>query len=98
MNSGGAVSIECYISLRNIQDLLSDGQTPREREFGAPFKGLVIPSGAMVEYRPFLLKTCRDCISSAQKSCQEYLSVMHYTREESGKETSWSRILRNWKR
>ena len=32
----------------------------------------------------FLLKTCHDCISSAQKSCQIHSSDMRCTREESG--------------
>ena len=36
----------------NIQDLLSDEKTPHKRRFGAPFKGPVIPFGAMVEYHP----------------------------------------------
>ena len=40
----------CY--LRNVQDLLADGKTPYERRFGEPFKGPVIPFGAMVEYHP----------------------------------------------
>ena len=47
-----ADSMECNCYLRNNQDLLSDGKTPYERRFGKPFNGPVIPSGAMVEYRP----------------------------------------------
>ena len=42
----------CYCCLRNIQDLLSHGNTPYERRFGVPFNGPVIPFGAMVEYHP----------------------------------------------
>ena len=45
--------VECYCNLRNIQDLLSDGMTPRERRFGEPLKDLLIPFGAMVECRPY---------------------------------------------
>ena len=71
-----ADSMECYCYLRNIQDKLSDGKTPYERRFGMPFNGPIIPFGAMVEYHP-----SRDCISSAQKSCQVYFSAMHGTRE-----------------
>ena len=48
--------MECYCSLRNIQDLLSDGKTPYERRFGMPFNGPVIPFGAMVEYHPISAK------------------------------------------
>ena len=35
---------------------LSDGRTPYERRFGVPFKGLVFPFGAMVEYHPISAK------------------------------------------
>ena len=49
-------SMECWCHLRNIQDLLSDGETPYERRFGVPFNGPVIPFGAMVEYHPISTK------------------------------------------
>ena len=52
-----ADSMECYTYLRNVTDLLSDGKTPYERRFGQPFKGLIIPSGSLVEYHP---KTAKD--------------------------------------
>ena len=48
--------MECYIDLRNIQDLLSDGKTPYERRFGKPFKGPIIPFGSLVEYFPISAK------------------------------------------
>ena len=44
--------MECCTYLRNVQDLLADGKTPYERRFGEPFKGPIIPIGAMVEYYP----------------------------------------------
>ena len=51
-----ADSMECYRYLRNIQDLLSDGQTPYERRLGEPFKEPVIPLGSMVKYHPISAK------------------------------------------
>ena len=45
---------DCY--LRNIQDLLADGKTPYERRFAEPFKGPIIPFGAMVECHPISAK------------------------------------------
>ena len=42
--------MECYCYLRHVQDLLAEWKTPYERRVGAPYKGLVIPFGAMVEY------------------------------------------------
>ena len=47
-----ADSMESYCFLRKIQDLLSDEKTPHERRLGAPFKGPVIPFGAVVERHP----------------------------------------------
>ena len=46
----------------------------------------------------FLRKSYRDYISLEEKSCQVYVFVMHCTRVESGKETLWSRTLKNWRR
>ena len=48
--------MECFCNLRNVQDLLADGKTPHERRFGEPFKGPVIPCGAMVECHPISAK------------------------------------------
>ena len=47
-----ADSMECYTYLRNVTDLLSDGKTPYERRFAEPFKGPIIPFGALIEYHP----------------------------------------------
>ena len=47
-----ADSMECCCFLRNVQDLESDGQTPHERCFGAPFCGTTIPIESMIEYHP----------------------------------------------
>ena len=44
--------MECYCSLRNVQDLLTDRKTPYERRFGELVEGPIIPFGALVEYVP----------------------------------------------
>ena len=48
--------MECYTYLRNVTDLLSDGNTPYERRFGQPFEGPIIPFGSLVEYHPTTAK------------------------------------------
>ena len=48
--------MECYCYLRNIQDLLSDGKTPKDRRFGMPFSRPIIPFAAMVECHPISAK------------------------------------------
>ena len=45
-----ADSMGYYFYLRNVTDLLSDGQTPYERRFGQLFQGPIIPFGSLVEY------------------------------------------------
>ena len=45
-------SMECYCYLRDVWGLLADGKTPYGRRFGEPYKGPIIPFGAMVEYHP----------------------------------------------
>ena len=39
---GGPDSVECYCDLRNVQDLVADGETPYERRFGEPSRGPII--------------------------------------------------------
>ena len=41
-------SMECYCYLRNVQDLLADGESAYERRFREPLKGPIIPCVAMV--------------------------------------------------
>ena len=80
--------MECYIDLRNIQDLLSDGKTPYERRFGKPFKGPIIPFGSLVEYfhisakdqsriHQFRRKFYLDCSSDTLCTRGEFGRVTH---------------------
>ena len=48
--------MECYWYLRNVHDLMEDGKTPYEPRFEEPFKGVVIPFDALVEYHPISAK------------------------------------------
>ena len=47
-------SMECYISLRNITDLSSDGKTPYDRRFWKPQKRPIIPFDSLVEYHSII--------------------------------------------
>ena len=51
-----ADSMECYTSLRNVTDLLSDGKTPYERRFGQSFEGPIISFVSLVEYYPISVR------------------------------------------
>ena len=93
-NEWWADSMECYCFLRNIQDLLSDGKTPYERRFGMPFNAPVIPFGARVEYHPI---SAKDISRLHQVLPGIFLGYVLYA-GESGKETSWSQTLKNWRR
>ena len=51
-----ADSMECCTYLRNVTDLLSDGNPPYEGRFAKPFKGPIIPFGSLVECHPITAK------------------------------------------
>ena len=63
MKNGGRIPWNVSASLRNTQDLLSDGKTPYERRFGAPYKGPIIPFGSLVECHLSLRNTSQESIS-----------------------------------
>ena len=48
--SGGEKQTECFCHLRNIQDKLADRKSPKERRFGTPFDGPVMPFGVVFLY------------------------------------------------
>ena len=73
-NEWWAESMECNTYLRNVTDLLSDGKTPYERRFGQPFKGPVIPFGAMVEYYPVSAKGHNETASVRPKCLDRHIS------------------------
>ena len=73
-----ADSMECNCYLRNIQDLLSDGGGSEYHSMARLFCLERWWNIALL-----LLKTCRACVSSAQKSCQVFSLDMRYTRWES---------------
>ena len=98
MKNGRADSMGCYCHSRNKQDLLSDGKTPYERRFGQPFKGPIIPFGAMVEYHPVSAEDLSRLHQFGTKGLPEIFVGCVLHAEESGKETFRSQTLRHWKR
>ena len=52
MKNGWRILWNVIAICENIQDLLFDGKTPYERQFGMAFDGPAVPFGAMVEYHP----------------------------------------------
>ena len=91
--------MECYTCLRNVTYLLSDGKTPYDRRFGQPFKGPIIPFGALVEYHPITAKNQSRIHQFGKKVLPGYCSSdTHCTRGEFGRVTYWLQTLRSWKR
>ena len=75
-----ANSTECHCQTRNIQDKLSDGETPFRKRFGVPFNGPVMPFGAP-NIIPFLRNTSRDCISVwSERLANIFLGCAFYAR------------------
>ena len=64
------------ILLLSAQDLVAEGKTPYERRFEKPFKGPIIPYGAMVEYHMFHRKISQEFINLARKCYLESFSDM----------------------
>ena len=91
-----ADSMECHCSLRNVQDLLADGETPHERRFGEPFRGPVNLLWQWLNIIRLLHETSQGFTNLARKFCREYSSDMHQSRGELGKEIFWLRTLRKW--
>ena len=90
-----ADSMECSTYLRNVQDLLSDGETPYERRFGKPFRGPIIPFGSLVSITLPLRKTSQESINLERKSYLDCPSDTLCTREELGRVTFWPQTLRS---
>ena len=90
--------MQCYCSLRTVQDLLIDGKTPYERRFGQPFKGPIIPFGYWLSITLSLRKTSQESINLERKSYLDCSSDTHYTRGEFGTVTYWWQTLRSWRR
>ena len=92
-----ADSMECYCKLRNIQDRLSDWKTPRD----VVENHLKDQSFHLVPWLNIILfprKTSRESINLERKCSLESSLALHCARRESGKETSWSPVLRSWER
>ena len=91
--------MECYVYLRNIQDLLSDGKIPNERRFGKPFTGPNIPFGSLVEYHRISTKD-QSRIHQFGKNVLPgvHIGYVSVRGGEFGKETFWLWTLRTRRR
>ena len=90
-------SLESYTYLTNIQDLLSDGKTPYERNFGKPLKGPIIPFGSLVEYYYFCEDHSRIHQFGKKVLPGLFLGYALYA-GEFGRVTYWLQTWRSWKR
>ena len=90
--------MECYTSLRNVTDLLSDGKTPYERRFGKPFKGPIIPFGSLVEYHPITAKDQSRIHQFWKKVLLGLFLGYALYAGEFGRVTYWLQTLRSWRR
>ena len=92
------LATQWYTYLGNVTDLLSDGKTPCERQFGQPFKGPIIPFGSLVEYYPISAKDQSRIHQFGKKVLPGCSSDTHCTRVEFGRVTYWLQTLRSWRR
>ena len=78
-------------NLRNVQDLVEDGETPYERRFGNPLKGQQHPD-------PNQFDINQEFITLTRKFYQEFTSDVHWLHGEFGKKILRLQILKNSKR
>ena len=91
--------MECYIYLRNVTDLLSDGKTSYERRFRHTFKGPIISFvHCLNEYHPITTKDQSRVHQFGKKVLPELLLGYVCTRREFGRMTYWLQTLRSWRR
>ena len=90
--------MECYTYLRNVQNLLSDGKTPKERRLEQPFK---VPLFHLVHWLSITLLTAKDPSRIHQFGKKVlpglFLGFALYAGEFGGV-TYWSQTLRSWRR
>ena len=65
-------AMSCFCFLKNVVDILADGQTSYKKRYGVDFSGPVIPFGAEVTYKPITEKTNHVYTSLVPKSCLEF--------------------------
>ena len=90
--------MECYTYLRNVTDLFSDGETPYERRFWQPFKGLIIPFGSLVEHHPLTAKDQSRIHQFGKKVLPGLFLGCALYAGGFGRVTYWLQISRSWKR
>ena len=93
-----ADSMECQCSVRNVQDLVSDGKTLQERRFGIPVNGPVIPLGAMVEHHRVSAKDTSRLHQFGPKVLPGIPLLCIVCGRESGEETFLEQTLKSWSR
>ena len=69
--------MECFCYLRNVPDLLADGQTLYERRSNSPFDGPIVPFGAEVTICPISSKHLGRVHRSVPQSFTEYSLDTH---------------------
>ena len=93
-----AESMECYTCLRNVTDLLSD-ETPNERRFAQPFKGLIFPFGSLVEHHPFTAKDQSRIKSIWKESLTWIVPGIRFVRRWVFERVTYlSQTLKSWRR
>ena len=92
-----ADSMECYTYLRNIQDLLSDGETPRMRDvLGSHLKDRLFHLVYWLSITLSLRTASQESINLERKSYLASSLDTLCTRGEFGRVTYWSQTLRSW--
>ena len=94
-----ADSMECYTYLRNVTDLLFDGNTPYERRFGQQLTRINYFFGSLIEYHPTTAKDQSRIHQFGKKVFPGlFLGYAMYARVEFVGVTYSLQTLRSWRR
>ena len=100
MTNGGRIPWKCHCYLRSIQDLLSDGKTPYERQFGVPKKGPIIPSGSDGRVSPCVCWGLGSRLHQFGPKVlpSKFLGCALHAGGNPERRHWWSQTLKNWNR
>ena len=80
-----ADSMAFYCKMRNVQDLLADGKIPKERQFGEPIKGPVIPQEQWLNVTRFQREINQELVNLPWKFFPGSFQALSWSRGECGK-------------
>ena len=88
---------ECFYYLRNVQDLLTDRETPYEIRFGEPCKGSILSFAVVVEHHSISARDLSIILQFGKIVLSGIFLGFELIAEEFGQEIFWQQKWKIWK-